>query len=123
MIHGTVGAGYEMVVPLSLRDSAGKEHESETVLDTGFNGFLSLPPSVIASLGLPWHSKSAALLAGGIEAEFDVYTATVLWDGAPRAIVVQAMDNDPLLGMRLLIAHDITARVKFDGSVRIEAIP
>jgi hypothetical protein len=54
--------------------------------------------------------------------EFDIFAATVLWDGAQRHILVQAIENLPLLGMRLMAGHDLRARVEVGGRVEIEAV-
>jgi hypothetical protein len=54
---------------------------------------------------------------------FDFYSATVLWDGVPRRILVHAIDAPPLLGMTLLDGYDLRARVRPGGTVEIEAIP
>ncbi len=123
MITGTVNGRHEVVIRLPVRDSAGQEHEVEAILDTGFTGSLTLPPSLIASLGLPWRSRSSAILASGSVEQFDIFVATVIWDGAPRSILVQAIDNVPLLGMALLVGYDLRVRVTVGGSVQIEAMP
>ena len=48
MIEGVVNAHYEAVVRLSLRNSSGQTRDVDTVVDTGFNGFLTLSPTLIA---------------------------------------------------------------------------
>jgi clan AA aspartic protease len=123
MITGTVSGRHEMVIKLKVRDSAGQEHDVETILDTGFTGSLTLAPSLIASLGLPWRSRSSAILANGNVEQFDIYAATVIWDGMPRSILVPAIDSTPLLGMALLVGYDLRVRVIVGGSVEIEAVP
>jgi predicted aspartyl protease len=65
MITGSVNARFEIVIKVHVEDSARQEHEVETVLDTGFTGSLTLPPSVIPNLNLPWRSRSSAVLANG----------------------------------------------------------
>jgi predicted aspartyl protease len=82
-----------------------------------------LPSSLIASLDLPWRSRSSAILANGNVEECDIYVATVIWDGVERSILVQAMENVPLLGMAMLVGYDLRARVVAGGSVEIEAVP
>lgn len=52
MIKGQVNALYEAVVPVRLQDARGAIHEFEAVLDTGFNGTLTLPPDLITTLQL-----------------------------------------------------------------------
>src|SRR5581483_4920953 len=103
--------------------AVGQEQEVEALLDTGFTGSLTLPPALIANLGLPWVSREDAILANGTVEQFAIYAATVIWDGLARPILVEAIDATPLLGMTLLIGHDLRARVKIGGLVQIEAIP
>jgi clan AA aspartic protease len=102
---------------------AGREQTLEAVVDTGFSGSLTLPPAVIARLGLLWRTRGSATLANGSVDQFDIYAATVLWDGAPRNILVEAADTDPLVGMRLLHRHDLRMQVIEGGTVTIEALP
>jgi clan AA aspartic protease len=123
MITGIVNARHEIAIRLPVRRAAGSEQEIEAILDTGFNGALTLPPGLIAGLGLSWRSRSSAILANGSVESFDIYAATVVWDGVPRPILIQAIDTAPLLGMALLVGYDLSARVEVGGSVRIELIP
>ena len=123
MITSTVNARHEVIIRLPVRNAAGQEQQIETILDTGFTGSLTLPPALIASLGLPWRSRSSAILANGKVQPPDSYAATVVWDGVDRPIVVQAIDTVPLLGMALLVGYDLRVRVTIGGSAQIEAIP
>ena len=123
MISGTVNARHEILIRVPVRDAAGQEQQVEAVLDTGFTGSLTLPSALIASLGLPWRSRGNAVLANGNVEQFDIYAATVVWDGTPRRILIQAIDTAPLLGMALLAGYELRVRVTDGGSVQIEAIP
>jgi clan AA aspartic protease len=122
MMTGGVNAYLEALVHLTVRGPGGQEQEIEAVIDTGFDGALSLPPTRIAALGLPWRRRGRALLAEGRESVFDIYEATLIWDGAPRRIAVDAADTDPLLGMVLLHHYELTVQVIEGGHVRIQAL-
>lgn len=63
------------------------------------------------------------MLANGHVEECDIYAATVIWDGIQRSVLVEAMENMPLLGMAMLVGCDLRARVVAGGSVEIEAVP
>lgn len=65
MIQGTVTADREPIVRIVVRDTSGQDHAHDAVVDTGFTGWLTLPPSVIASLNLPWREWGAGILANG----------------------------------------------------------
>ena len=121
MIEGVVNAAYEAVVTLPLRGPDGRFREVDAVVDTGFNGFLTLPSSLVAELGLPYRGHSEAILADGSVAEFDVYGVTVSWDGSARHVSANAANSTPLLGMSLLDGHDLSIKVRNGGRVLIQA--
>jgi predicted aspartyl protease len=54
MMTGAVNADLEALLLLTVHGGGGPSREVETVIDTGFNGFLTLPPALIAALGLSW---------------------------------------------------------------------
>ena len=78
VIEGVVNAAYEAVVTLPLRGPEGQYREIAAVIDTGYNGFLTLPTPVVAELGLAFGGISRATLANGSVAAFDVYDVTVI---------------------------------------------
>ena len=121
MIEGVVNANLEAVLTLTLRGETGHEREIEALIDTGFNGFLTLPPALVTELGLPFASIGRATLADGSEAAFDVYDATVLWDGQPKYVESGAVGADPLVGMSLLDGHNLNIEVVDGGRVVIQA--
>lgn len=123
MITGTVNDNLEAIVRLTVRDAAGYPQEVELLLDTGFTGPLALPAALISSLGLARHSSGTAVLANGSLDSFDIYPVEVDWDGSPRRTLVQALGGVPLLGMELLVGHDVRIRAEAGGNVQIEAIP
>ena len=106
MIEGRVNADHEAVIALALRGPAGQAHEIQAVIDTGYNGYLSLPPALIAELEFPVVGPSEATLANGVVETFNVHDATVVWDGLPRDVEADAVGAVPLAGMLLLDGHD-----------------
>lgn len=123
MITGIVNPDYEAVIHLLVQGPAGQEREINAVIDTGFNGFLTLPPILITALGLTRLSRGRAILANGAEDIFDIYGATVLWDGQPRYVETDAVDTTPLVGMALLNGYDLRIQVMNGGRVDIQATP
>jgi len=123
MITGVVNAHREATIRLPVRDANGQEQEIEAILDTGFNGSLTLPLHVIATLRLSWRTRGLVILANGAEDHCDIDAATVIWDGRPRNILVEAADTDPLVGMALLYGYDVCMQVVEGGRVIIEALP
>ncbi len=122
MIIGVVNAHREAVVRLTVEGSQAQE-EIEAIVDTGFNGFLTLPPPLIATLGLPFRGRGRAILADGSENLFDVHEVTVFWDAQPRRVAVGAADTEPLIGMALLYGHELTVQAVEGGGVSIRTLP
>lgn len=122
MITGVVNARHEATIRLSVHCANGEEHEVKAILDTGFSGSLTLSPAVIAALGLPWRTRGTVILANGSEDQFDIYAATIRWDGRPRNILVEAADTDALVGMALLTGYHVRIQVAEGGNVIIEAL-
>jgi clan AA aspartic protease len=122
MILGVVNIRREATIRLPVRDTTGREHEIEAILDTGFNGYLTLPPAIVNTLGLPWRTRSLVMLANGAEELCDIYAATVIWEGRLRDILVEEAETDPLVGMALLYGHDVRMQVVEGGNVVIEAL-
>jgi clan AA aspartic protease len=123
MIAGVVTANREAVVRLAVRGPAGQEQEIEAVVDTGFDGWFSLPPALIAWLELPWRRRGRALLADGSECVFDIHEGMVLWDGSLRRIAVDEASTAPLVGMALLEGYELNVEVRNGGRITIEALP
>jgi len=53
MITGAVTSELEAQIQLAIRGASGREQILDAVIDTGFNGHLTLPPDVVAAFGLP----------------------------------------------------------------------
>ena len=122
MMHGVVNLRREVTLPLVIGNSTGQREIIETVIDTGFDGFLSLPSEIIVRLGLPWTISNSATLGDGSEVLFDFYTGTVIWDGQYRAIDVAESETEPLLGIALLYGYRLQVDNVEGGIVKIEAL-
>jgi clan AA aspartic protease len=123
VILGTVTANRDAVIVLVVRGPSGHEHRVEAVIDTGFNGWFSLPPELITSLDLPWRRRGRAVLADGSESVFDIYEAVVEWDGVPRRVVVDEASTAPLVGMALLDGYELNVEVRTAGRVTVGILP
>ena len=122
MIEGYVNTNFEAVVTISLLGPAGQTREVAAVVDTGFNGYLTLPPTLVAELGLPVVGDGEAVLADGSEATFDVYGVTAVWDGQPRYVETAAVGLDALVGMMLLDGNSLFVEVAVGGRVFVQAL-
>ena len=122
MITGVV-QGREGRIRLKVRGPRRQQQEIGAVIDTGYTAGLSLPPTLIASLGLRWRSFGRGILADGSECLFDVYVVHVLWDGKERRVLVDEADTNPLVGMALLSGYELTMEVRSRGKVSIKRLP
>jgi clan AA aspartic protease len=122
MITGVVQSD-EGRIRLKVKGLRGREQEVEAVIDTGYTASLTLPSAVVAALGLRWRSTERFTLADGSECLFDVYVAKVEWDGKTRTILVDEVDAEALVGMRLLRGHELRMQVRARGKVSIKRLP
>jgi clan AA aspartic protease len=120
MILGTVDSRRTPLVPLVLRPANGDDLEVEAVVDTGFNGSLTLPAETIRRLGFEWRGRSSVTLANGAVEWCDVFRAAVIWENTPRSVLAESAETEPLIGMRLLDGCRLSMYVIPGGEVRIE---
>lgn len=122
MITGRVQAD-EGRIRLKVKGPGKLVQEIEAVVDTGYTGTLTLPRSLVASIGLQWRSVDRGTLADGSECLFDVYEAEVIWDGMSRTILVDEADAVPLVGMRRLRGYELKMQVRNRGKLTIKRLP
>lgn len=123
MISGVVTANGEAIIRLELLGPDGGRREIEAVMDTGFNGFLTLPNDVISALGLPLAGDRRATLADESEVSMDMHLAHIIWhEGREYDILVLRAEGGPLLGMELLHGNRVVLDVIEDGDVSINAL-
>jgi clan AA aspartic protease len=123
MTQGVVNARHEATVRLKLRGPGGVESDVDFIIDSGFTASLTLPMTLITTLGLARATGSSALLADGSVRQFDVYAVEVAWGGNWKTVMVSAIGNESLLGMRLLAGHKLVIDVVPGGLVEILPLP
>ena len=78
---GSFDSSGSPTIAIKVSGPLGSERDFTALIDTGFTGFLTLPSDLIIALGLEWRGREQALLGDGHVSVFDVYAATVLWNG------------------------------------------
>lgn len=114
MITGIVTDDLDAIIPLIIFGSDSKISRQNAVIDTGFNGWLSLPQDLINQLNLRWKRRGRAILGDGSECVFNVYEAVIIWDGVPIKIPIDEADSEPLVGMSLMQGYQLIIQV-FEG--------
>ena len=122
MIRGIVTAEREAVIDLSLLEAEGDPLSVTVVIDTGYTGWLTLPPAQVAALRLSFNRFGRAALADGTEIAFSVYDAGIIWDGQLRQIQVDEVDAEPLVGMSLMQGYKLTVEDITGGLVTLERL-
>jgi clan AA aspartic protease len=122
MIHGVVSRNREATISLVIVNESRQTKLITAVIDTGYTGFLSLPSEIISDLNLSWTGIDRGTLGDGSEVTFEVYAATVIWDGEYRDIPINEAETDPLIGMSLLYGYDLHIQTVEGGSVTIKRL-
>jgi len=65
MIHGKVNSSLEPRISIAVHDASGNKQPIEATLDTGFNGYMTLPGNAILSLGLTKSGSTRIILGDG----------------------------------------------------------
>ena len=102
MIRGKVTSLKQAVIQLELVGRNGNAMLIDAVVDTGFNGHLTIPVNVAKSSDLQIRETREYQLGNGSLEEFLVYDANLLWDISPRRVGALATDGPTLVGMSML---------------------
>jgi clan AA aspartic protease len=122
MITGKVTANLEATIELEVNGSSQLPQQVEAVIDTGFNGYLTLPDHLIGLLNLSPAGNRSATLGDGSAVILDAFIATVPWHGQDRNVLVLEAEGGALVGMSLLRGSRLSMEVVDDGDVSIEEL-
>lgn len=88
MIIGQVNSRNEAIIPIKVLDVFGQLVEVEATVDTGFSGYLTLPVVTIAKLQMLYDRTGTYTLGDNNDVDFELYCATLFWDGQNRSVFV-----------------------------------
>lgn len=123
MIRGEVNQALEPWIEIDIADQQGQSHRVPALLDTGFNGFLTLPSAWLLDMGLKRSGQARVTLADGSEIVSDLFIAQAILEGELLTIDVEAAETDPLAGMALLQGYDVRLLIVPGGRVEANAKP
>ena len=124
MIRGRVNPEFKPIVNIQLRHENGEFSPFEVKFDTGFNGELGLPTSVIEILKKSPSESRVVTFANGEVATVNAYDVDAMIDGEVRRL--NAMDfgsGSLLLGMKALPTWTGCVEFKINGDVTIQKMP
>jgi clan AA aspartic protease len=122
MITGHVTSAREAIIRIAVRGTGAREETVDAIIDTGFDGFLTLPASFVSDLALQFAGATKAALGDGSEVPLDAFEAVVAWDNDERSVVTLATTGEPLVGMAMLSGYRVALDVVEGGRVAIQAI-
>lgn len=93
MMQGVVNTNCEAVLPLIISNQNRQTRLIDAVIDTGYTGYLSLLSEIIVALNLTWVGVDRGTLGNGTETTFEVFAATIVWDGKYRNIPVNKAET------------------------------
>lgn len=102
--------------------SVDSQTELDIVVDTGFNGALTLTAETIKQLNLRAAGEMEVVLADGSAITAFNFEAWVQWGEGRVRVVAQQTTGEALIGMALLQNHELTVEVRDGGRVLIEPI-
>jgi clan AA aspartic protease len=122
MITGSNNSALEAILRLTVRGPLGRRRRITAVIDSGFNGALTLPLEVITELGLPWIQSDTVELGDGSISECDSYAGIIVWNRRSITRLVDEAATTPLVGMELLHGFELNMKVRRRGRVTIKTL-
>ena len=92
----------------------------EALLDSGFNGTVSLPEDEVEKLGLPLVSERSVTLADGNDARVKVHVGNVRFAARWYRCPVLATGDVPTIGMHLMQGMKVCFEASEGGAIEIE---
>lgn len=122
MIAGRVTESREAVIDLEVVGQNQRKVRVEAAIDTGFDGYLTLPKATVNSLALQPAGNRIATLGDGNTVILEVYLAAVIWNDQEREVLALQAEGGALVGMSLLYGNRVTITVLDGGDITIEPI-
>lgn len=116
-----LNGGFFPTVAIGFRLTQVGAHEVEALLDSGFNGAVSLPLAEVDKLGLPLVTERAVTLADGSDVNVKVHSGFVCFAGRRYRCAVLATGDVPTVGMHLLQGMRVCFEAFEGGAIEVES--
>ncbi len=117
-----VGGGLAATLEIELRWSTCRSGTFDALLDTGFNGAVSLPPENVAELGLPLVREQTVTLGDASDVRVNVHAGQVRFADGWHRYPVLATGDVPLVGMQLMGGKKVCFEAVDGGEVTAHTI-
>ena len=115
-----IGGGLAATVEVEIRWSASHSRTFEALLDTGFNGSVSLPTKVVEEVGLPLVTERTVTLGDASDLRVRVHAGYIRFADDWHRCPVLATGDIPLVGMQLLEGLKVCFESVEGGDIEIE---
>jgi len=105
---------------LDLPGNDGSEVAVEFIVDTGFDGYLTLPADVVRRLFVEPFGPQTQMLADGTQVECPVCYITLPWNEETREVEVLVLGRSPLLGTLFLEGCQLTVDMSEGGELTVD---
>ncbi len=122
MIYGRLIDG-RAIAPVIFRLPGQPDFSLDFVIDTGFNGYLTLPVQAVSAMNLRLYSSTSIRLADGSEALSAIYLANVVWDDIEKVVLILASGYKPLLGTKMMEGYHLEIDFEDNGLISLEKLP
>lgn len=121
MTHGSFRDGFPRLI-LHLPQSNGRERSIEFILDSGFEGDLALPSSLLVGLEAVYVGEHPFALADLTYRTRPIYQIILDWHDEERVTEVISIKGNPLLGIGLLRDNLVQIEITEGGEVSVEPL-
>ena len=118
MIHGHV-LNNSAFLPVQFLLPHQPDILLDFVVDTGFSGYLALPPAAVTAMDLTFAYYTSLTLADETEIQVPVHSGVILWEGVEREVRVLAVGKRAALGASLLDRNELSALFREGGPVTV----
>jgi clan AA aspartic protease len=125
MTSGRITEEGEAAVHVTVRhpDEDSQRHARfEAVIDTGFNGALTLPRRQIEARGLRHIGADQVQLGDGSLVDVELFGAVIIIEERERELLIEQAPTVPLIGTKLLWAYGLRIDFEVGGRVEVEAL-